>query len=353
VRRGDWIVQMAVELLCAAYWFNPLVWLASRRLRLEGEQACDDAVLTMGVDGPAYASELVDLARAFKAGRQMFVPAAAIARPSSLERRVRAMLNLKLNRDPITRTASIAAALVLAVVTVLVAGFGVSAQSQFATISGTVSDQHGRPIEGARLVLANLIAETKHELKSDAAGHYEIAGVSAGSYELFFEYIGMATIKREGLNLVGGDAARVDAVMRVGSVEETIRIVDGPDRPGASGLTPRARDYSNARLNQADPCAASVKGGCIMPPTKIKDVRPRYPVGTEPGDVELLAVIGTDGRVTSVDVVGNSRGGRADPVLADAAANAVNQWEFTPTHLDGEPIDVRMKVHVSFIAAAK
>jgi beta-lactamase regulating signal transducer with metallopeptidase domain len=109
------------------------VWLAARRLRLESEQACDDVVLKTGVDGSEYASELVDLARAFKADRQRFVPAAAIARPSSLERRVRAMLNVKLNRDPITRPASVAAALVLAVVTVLVAGFGVSAQSQFAT----------------------------------------------------------------------------------------------------------------------------------------------------------------------------------------------------------------------------
>src|SRR5205823_2941132 len=80
VRRGDWMVQMAVELLCAAYWFNPLVWLAARRLRLESEQACDDAVLTFGVEGPAYATELVDLARAFRSNRQPFVPAAAIAR---------------------------------------------------------------------------------------------------------------------------------------------------------------------------------------------------------------------------------------------------------------------------------
>ena len=46
------------------------------------------------------------------------------------------MLNVHLNRDPITRTASIAAAIVLAVVTVLVAGFGVSAQSQFGSVSG-------------------------------------------------------------------------------------------------------------------------------------------------------------------------------------------------------------------------
>src|SRR5215471_6668171 len=99
VRRGDWLVQLAAEILRSAYWFNPLVWLACRRLRLESERACDDAVLGLGVDGSEYASELVTLARSFRSARQAFVPAAAIARPSSLERRVRAMLNAQLNRD--------------------------------------------------------------------------------------------------------------------------------------------------------------------------------------------------------------------------------------------------------------
>ena len=254
VRRGDWIVQMAVELLCAAYWFNPLVWLASRRLRLESEQACDDAVLRLGVEGSAYASELVDLARAFKSDRQLFVPAAAIARPSSLERRVRAMLNVKLNRDPITRSASIAAALVLAVVTVLVAGFGVSAQGQFATVSGTVVDQNGRPINGVRLVLANDAAQTKNEVKSDASGHYEFVGLPAGTYELMFESIGMAYLKREGLNVTGGQAAQVNAVMKIGSVKETISVTDAPDD------RPLVRGYTGARPSEKpDPCATSAQ----------------------------------------------------------------------------------------------
>jgi hypothetical protein len=47
--------------------------------------------------------------------------------------------------------------------------------------------------------------------------------------------------------------------------------------------------------------------------------------------------------VSSVDIVGD-----ADPLLANAATIAVQQWEFTPTYLDNEPIEVRMKVNVSF-----
>ena len=85
-----------------------------------------------------------------------------------------------------------------------------------------------------------------------------------------------------------------------------------------------------------------------MPPVKIRDVRPIYPSGSPSGSVQLAAVIGADGRVATVDVVGDGEGRRADPALANAAATAVSQWEFTPTILDGEPIDVRMKVNITF-----
>src|SRR5215831_11885380 len=345
VRRGDWIVQLAVEVVCAAYWFNPLVWLAARRLRLESEQACDDAVLTMGVEGSAYASELVDLARAFQAGRQSFVPATPIARPSSLERRVRAMLNVKLNRDPITRTASIAAAVVLAAVSVFVAGFGVSAQGQFATVTGSIVDQNNRPINGVRLVLSNAAAQTKNEVKSDATGHYEFVGVPGGTYELLFESMGMAALKREGLALTGGQTAQVNAVMKIGSLEETIVVTSAPDD------RPLVRGYSGAQRLSAekpDACAQSNAGGCIRPPMKTKDVRPVYPPGSNGGQVELKALIDQNGTVASLDVVGNGSNGPADPVLADAASAAVRQWEFTSTHLDGQPIEVNMRVHVTF-----
>ena len=338
VRRRDWLVQTAAELLCAIYWFNPLVWLAARRLRLESEQACDDAVLMLGVEGETYASELVDLARAAASSRQLFMPAATIARPSSLERRVRAMLNATLNRDPLTRSASIAAALVLAVVTVVVAGFGVSAQGQFATVSGSVADQNGRPIKDVRLVLSNAVAQTKNEVKSDASGHYEFVGIPAATYELLFESIGMSSLKREGLSVAAGQAVEVNAVMKIGSLQETITVTSVLDnRPLVTG-------YQGARpADKPDPCAQSNNGGCIRPPMKIKDVRPVYPPGSNGGQVTLKALIDANGVVANVGVVD-----AADPVLAEAAIAAVRQWEFTSTHLDGQPIEVSMNVNVTF-----
>jgi TonB family protein len=341
VRRGDWLVQTLAELVRAVYWFNPLIWLACRRLRLESEQACDDVVLTLGVESSAYAAELVDLALAFHARRRPLVPAAAIARPSHLERRIRAMLNATINRDPITRSASIAAAVVLAALTVLIAGFGVSAQAQFGSVAGTVSDQHGRAIGGVTLVLANPTAQTKHEVKTDPAGHYEIVGVPTGTYELTFQMPGMSTLKREGLT-VASAPVQVNAVMQIGSIVETITVNSTADTAplvrGSSGPTPAAKP---------DACATSANGGCIRPPVKIKDVRPVFPPGASvdpPGTVVILSArIDANGYVTDVQVL------RAiDPVLAASAIEAVRLWEYLPTQLDGQPIDARMTVLVNF-----
>src|SRR3954463_2027201 len=63
VRRHDWFIQLVGELARAMYWFNPLVWIACDRLRLESERACDDAVLGLGFDSTQYATELLELAR--------------------------------------------------------------------------------------------------------------------------------------------------------------------------------------------------------------------------------------------------------------------------------------------------
>jgi beta-lactamase regulating signal transducer with metallopeptidase domain len=45
VRRRDWISHCVARAVCAVYWFHPLIWIAWRRLALEAERSCDDAVL--------------------------------------------------------------------------------------------------------------------------------------------------------------------------------------------------------------------------------------------------------------------------------------------------------------------
>jgi beta-lactamase regulating signal transducer with metallopeptidase domain len=90
VRRMDWAVQFAARVTSACYWFHPLVWVAWRRLGLEAERACDDAVVQRA-DRADYAEQLVVLAqRMSKAGTP---PVLGMANRSDLASRVAAVLD--------------------------------------------------------------------------------------------------------------------------------------------------------------------------------------------------------------------------------------------------------------------
>jgi hypothetical protein len=56
-------VQLVAQLACTLYWWNPLAWLAARRLRVEREHACDDLVLGAGILPSSYAADLLAVAR--------------------------------------------------------------------------------------------------------------------------------------------------------------------------------------------------------------------------------------------------------------------------------------------------
>ena len=87
-------------------------------------------------------------------------------------------------------------------------------------------------------------------------------------------------------------------------------------------------------------------GQNVAPPKKIKDVRPVYPPIAQSAHVQgvviLETTIGPDGRVQDARVL------RSIPLLDAAALEAVRQWEFTPTTLNGQPVPVIMTVTVNF-----
>ncbi len=124
-RRGDWLLQLAAEALRCVWWFNPLAWLVRARLRRESEHAADDLVLARGVSAATCATHLVELAREARKHRRTWLPAPAMVRPSSLERRVSAMLNPRTNRRPLTRFARFGSLGVLVPASIVVAGLQV------------------------------------------------------------------------------------------------------------------------------------------------------------------------------------------------------------------------------------
>jgi TonB family protein len=355
IKRGDWLIQMLAEIARAGYWFNPVMWIACRRLRLESEQATDDVVLQAGIDGSEYAAHLLDLARAF-ARHRPWLPAPAIARPSSLERRVSAMLNSRVNRAPITRVARLGIVAALSAVAIAIA----SAQGTFSTFSGTVFDPLNGYLPGVTMTLTDTQSGAKHEIRSDRTGHFEFVGLPPGAYSLQAILPGFSVLTGT-LDLTGRDVKR-DVTLKIGSLEETISV--WASRGNASSVTaaPAVARRQLADLAVAHDKLVAMKtcsekatsagsmGGNLRQPTKVRDVKPLYPAqlaeaGT--GGVFVFAArIGTDGTITDLETTSGT-----NPDLELAAANAIRQWEFTPTLLNCVAVEVPMKITVAFKAA--
>jgi carboxyl-terminal processing protease len=113
IERRDCLAQIVAQVARAAHWFNPLAWLAERNLRFEQEQACDDFVISRGIEAPDYAGHLLAVAAACVPGCRSAL-ALAMAQSSKLEGRLRVILNARHNRAPLAwRPALLTAALAI------------------------------------------------------------------------------------------------------------------------------------------------------------------------------------------------------------------------------------------------
>ncbi|WP_390620289.1 M56 family metallopeptidase [Rubripirellula amarantea] len=105
VLRRDLLIQSLAEVGRACYWFNPLVWLAVSRLRLERERACDDHVLQSGFAATDYAQVLLDVAKDYRRSQRSV--GLAMARPKDLACRLQSLLDQTRSHIPLSRSASI------------------------------------------------------------------------------------------------------------------------------------------------------------------------------------------------------------------------------------------------------
>jgi protein TonB len=145
------------------------------------------------------------------------------------------------------------------------------------------------------------------------------------------------------------NAAPVDAPY--GFAPEPVRLpveADGPD----IGVVPGGVSSSADLLPPPPPpppaprpAAIRVSSG-MTPPTKVRDAAPVYPAIAQAARVQgiviIEATIGLDGAVV------DARALRSVPLLDAAALQAVRQWRYTPTRLDGQPVGVIMTVTVNF-----
>jgi uncharacterized protein (TIGR03435 family) len=184
VRRLDWLTYALARIVCAAYWFHPLVWATFRRLRLDAESACDDCVVQHEQSGVEYASLLVAVA---ERDRSRYRPALAMAASSELGARVAAVLDNQQERGPASRSTVLgAAAAALSIAVLLSSPIVIDARSTVGEPSAVVQEAPPATFEVAS-IKRNTLPGVETTLRVDPGGRLTAVGAPllwliAGAY---------------------------------------------------------------------------------------------------------------------------------------------------------------------------
>jgi ankyrin repeat protein len=172
VRRGDWAIQLAARVTCALYWFHPLVWVAWRRLCLEAERACDDAVVK-SAEHTEYAEQLLSLARRLSKPHPQAM--LGMAKRSDLSIRVSALLDgsQRRGRAGLLAAASVAGIASLAVLSI--APLRAVAQSGDAT--PTAIQESGSQSSDARQRRPGRLKQALDRALYEAAESGDVSGI--------------------------------------------------------------------------------------------------------------------------------------------------------------------------------
>lgn len=344
IRRRDGLWQLFSNIIAAAWWFQPLVWLARRRLRQESEHACDAQVLAAGVRASEYATQLVDIARTSRLSL-LSRTAICMAREDGLEPRLVRILGPQPQARPLMR-ALISAALVVAIAATapaisltenhshtegphmkrtLLSGLLASATLSAATITGSLFDTTGVPIPDAKLVLHS--ADTSADLNgtSGADGKFSFTDLAAGQYILSVEKPRFVELLRE-------FTVKQDATVERGLVMQIKESNGGEEASGS--VQPFAPDRIRVK-------------GEVAQANLIHKVQPVYPAAAKAahvqGTVMLQAVILKDGTIGEITVASSP-----SPDLSESSIEAVRQWRYRPVLLNGQPVDVVTYVKVNY-----
>ena len=338
IARHDWLVQICVELSRGLYWFHPLAWFAAASLRGESERACDDSVLNSGVEASRYAEQLLDLARTLKNAHRGWSAALAIARPSNLERRFIAMLDPNLNRCGISRRAGLLAKVAALCLLLPLAALRLPGQNLAGKLTGIVLDISDAAVPNATIIMSNQKANTIDMTTSNAEGNFVFKALPAGDYEMKVLKPGFAVYRAPQIVLESGRDLALTAKLELGSLSESVDV-------SAEGSGKTAPSTETA----AEPKPTRVRvGGNVEAAKVLTKVQPIYPESARAagaqGAVVLHAVVGMDGKLLSLQVLNS----QIHPDLARAAVEAVSQWRYQPTLLNGEPVEVDTSISVNF-----
>src|SRR5437762_7970870 len=101
-----------------------------------------------------------------------------------------------------------------------------SGQTQEGRILGTVTDQSGGLVKGARVTITNVDTGVARTLETNDAGDFVAPSLPPGPYKLVVEATGFKKVERNGIRLEVAKDIRLDLTMQPGSVTETVTVTE-------------------------------------------------------------------------------------------------------------------------------
>ncbi len=215
----------------------------------------------------------------------------------------------------------------------LFAGLLASAGLSAATIGGSLYDPSGAAVPDAKALLYDPDTNVKFETTTAADGKFAFETLPAGQYILRVQKPGFATLFRE-FNVK--DDAKVDRglTLALGAAQEHVDVA-AQGTPAASSTAP------------SKPIRV---GGAVEQANLVQKVQPIYPVAAKAagiqGKVLFEMVISKEGVPIDIRVLESP-----DDDLTQSALDAVRQWRYKPTLLNGNPVEIVTNVVVNYTLA--
>jgi TonB family protein len=326
VRRGDWAIHCVARAVCAMYWFHPLVWIAWRRLELEAERSCDDAVLGRS-EATAYADQLVAIAqRLSSAGKP---PLLAMASRADLSARVKAVLDGGQRRGRIGgwRLAAVA----------------VGAMALAGTVSPlrVVAAPQANATSNAMFRAETMLVVTPVTVTS--ASGAAVQGLAASEFTLTEDGVPQTIVLFEGGDpyVIGYYPRNTRGDMQFRKIAIAVKTATAATVNYRPGYTAGPSSAMGVEV----PAGDATPG--VQPPSLLYKKGAAYPDEARrakyQGSVILAVVVDASGKVDQVRVQRSLGLG-----LDESAIEAVKQWRFKPASQDGKFVGTQVWVQVSY-----
>jgi len=244
-----------------------------------------------------------------------------------------ALLDPGISHRPLDRRWAAASAVLAVALLIPLAALRASAEKPTGSISGVVRDPSSAVIPDATVTAVSLDRHTRITVHTGADGTYEFPTFPAGRYRLEVTMEGFAFTQTPEFELKPPEKVHQDVVMELGALSEQVVVYGHPS--------------ANARPAPAPAPRRIRVGGSVQAAKLMNRVMPAYPEDAQKrgaeGTVFLQAVIGMEGQVLSLKPIND-----ADPEFVKAAMDAVQQWHYQPTLLNGEPVEVVTTITVAF-----